>query len=80
MNYPIVQNSKVADLRGVSMRAMKRLGEYCPKVMPYFFKAVKNLVGRVERFLNNLKTDVQVFFNVSIIFSSYNFINKSYKS
>ncbi|XP_052083601.1 uncharacterized protein LOC127720901 [Mytilus californianus] len=54
---------KVADLRSVSIKAMKRLGEYDPKEMPSFLKPVKNLVARVEKFLNNLKTDVRVFFS-----------------
>lgn len=46
---------------------MKRLGDYDPKELPSFLKPVKNLVARVEKFLNNLKTDVRVFFSVSII-------------
>ncbi|XP_076086937.1 uncharacterized protein LOC143057512 [Mytilus galloprovincialis] len=58
---------KVADLRSVSKKAMKRLGDYDPKELPSFLKPVKNLVARVEKFLNNLKTDVRVFFSVSII-------------
>ncbi|CAG2211662.1 unnamed protein product [Mytilus edulis] len=54
---------KVADLRSVSKKAMKRLGDYDPKELPSFLKPVKNLVARVEKFLNNLKTDVRVFFS-----------------
>lgn len=47
------------------MNAMKKFGEYDPKDMPPFMKPVVNLVSRVQTFLNRLKSDVLVFFNVS---------------
>ncbi|CAC5381353.1 unnamed protein product [Mytilus coruscus] len=54
---------KVADLRSVAMKAMKKFGEYDPKDLPPFMKPVENLVSRVQTFLNRLKSDVLVFFN-----------------
>ncbi|VDI04283.1 Hypothetical predicted protein, partial [Mytilus galloprovincialis] len=54
---------RVANLRSITMNAMKKFGEYDPKDMPPFIKPVVNLVSRVQTFLNRLKSDILVFFN-----------------
>ncbi|VDI70196.1 Hypothetical predicted protein [Mytilus galloprovincialis] len=55
--------AKVADLRSRAIKAIKTIGQFDELQLPPFIKPVKNLINKVQKLFNDIKTDVMNFYN-----------------
>lgn len=56
---------QIANLRSNAKKYIEELGSIDDSQLPPFIKSVRNLVEKVQTLLNNVKSDIMLFYNVS---------------